>query len=94
MKLGRLEPLTYFQIWQPRYHDKRVLLSAQKVKSAKTKFAKIHFTKAPSMAGDWVISIKKIKAFPIQTNSSIQCYAVPLSELQPLELTNDERELW
>lgn len=93
MKLPRLEPLTYFEIYSPRWHDKTVLLKASKIRDAKTKYLKIKFTKAPSMEGDWVISRQKAISFPLTTNGTIQCRAIPLKELEPLTLINDIREI-
>lgn len=91
MKLGRLEPFTYFEIFQPRWHDKVVLLKASKVKDAKTTYLKIKFTKAPSMEGDWVISKAKALTFPLTTNGTAQMRAVPLNELSVLEI--DEKDI-
>lgn len=90
MTLGKYEPLTVFEIWQPRYHDKKVLLKAKKIKDAKTTYLKIKFSKAPSMEGDWVISKQKAMGFPLETNGTIQCRAIPLNELQPLEITEKD----
>ena len=95
MKLLKYEPLTFFSIREPRYHDKVVLLSAKKIKDAKTQWLKIKFTDAPSMEGDWCITKQKAKSFPLTTNGVIQCRAIPLSALEPLEIIDkDERSLW
>ncbi len=91
LTLGKYEPLTLFEVWQPRYHDKTVLLKAEKVKNAKTQYLKIKFTKAPTMEGDWVISKQKAKSFPKSTNGTIQCYVIPLSELKILNI--NERDI-
>lgn len=88
--LNKYDQTTFFSIWQPRWHDKVVLLRADKIKKAKTQYLKIKFTKAPSMEGDWCISTVKAKTFPIETNGTIQCYAVKLSELQPLTINNND----
>jgi len=90
MKLGKFEPLTFFSIREPRYHDKVVLLSAKKIKDAKTQWLKIKFTDAPSMEGDWCITQQKAKSFPLTTNGVIQCRAITLSALQPLEINHND----
>lgn len=94
MIVSKYEPLTKLEIWQPRYHDKKVLLACGKVDNAKTKYLKIVFTKAPTMEGDWIIDKTRVKRFKRETNGVIQVYAVPLSELLPLEVNKrDWREL-
>lgn len=90
-KLGKYEPLTVFEIYAPRWHDKTVLLKAEKVKNAKTTWLKIKFTKAPSMEGDWVISRAKALTFPLTTNGTAQMRAVPLNQLSVLEI--DEKDI-
>ena len=84
MILDKYTQMSYFEIWHPRYHDQRVLLAKRKV----GKHNKIVFTKAPTL-GDkpYYISGAKIKRFKIENNGKIDCYAVPLDELEPLEYT-------
>lgn len=93
MKLPKHEPLAVFEIFQPRWHDKTVLVHAQRLKNAKTKWIKIKFTKAPTMEGDWVISKQKALSFPLGTNGTTQMRIIPLNALEPLELINDIREV-
>lgn len=90
MRLSKFTPLTTFDIWQPRWHDKTVLLSVGKVRAAKTKYLRIIFSKTPSMDGDWVIDTTQVKKHKKETNGTIQCYVVPLSELLPLEVVDRE----
>jgi hypothetical protein len=90
MTLDKFTQTTYFEIWSPRYHDKKVLLNAKKIKDAKTQWLKIKFTKAPSMEGDWCISKQKAMTFPLDTNGTIQCRAIPLSALEPLEINQND----
>ena len=91
MKMTKFTPLNYFQIWQPRYHDKRVLLAKHRVGTHN----KIVFTKAPSMGTQpYYVSGKEVKKYKLESNGSIPCYAVPVSSLEPLEITNDIREVF
>lgn len=95
MRISKFEPLTTLVIWSPKYSTKEVLLSVGKVKAAKTKYLKIVFTKAPSMEGDWIVDSGSVKRRKKVTNSAIQCYAVPLDLLLPLEIeTRDLRAVW
>lgn len=72
-----------FEIWSPRYHDKKVLLNAFKVGTHN----KIMFTKAPSMGEEpYYVSGKTVKKYPKVSNGTIMTYSVPLDELRPLEL--------
>lgn len=90
MKLPRMTQMKYFAIYQPRYHDKRVLLAAHKV----GEHNKIVFLQAPDMGTEpYYVSGKTVKKYPKQSNGAIKCYAVPLSELETLELTRDIKEL-
>lgn len=90
MKLPRLTPLHYFEIWQPRYHDQKVLLAAHKVGAHN----KVVFTKAPSMGTEpYYVSGTEIKKHSKEQNGKITCYAVPLNVLEPLELINDLQEV-
>ena len=90
-KLPKFTQFHYFDIWSPRWHDRRVLLAAHRVGTHN----KIVFTKAPSMGDEpYYISGKEVKKYPKETNGRIDCYAVPVSAIQPLELTNDYQEVY
>lgn len=91
MLVNRLTPLNYFEIWSPRFHDSKVLLAAHKV----GEHNKIVFTKAKSMGDQpYYLSGKTIKQYAKEDNGKIQCYAVPIHELQPLEINQrDLREV-
>lgn len=91
MKIDKFTPLNYFEIWQPRWHDKVVLLKAQKVGTHN----KIIFTKAPSMGDQpYYVSGGTVKKYPKETNGAIDCYAVPIQELELLEINQrDLREV-
>ena len=67
------------EIWQPRYHDNKVLIAKYKtgVKN------EIVFTKAKHLTGMiFAISGEKLARYPIENNGSISCYAVPLDDLE------------
>jgi hypothetical protein len=91
MQLDKFDQLVVFRIWQPRYHDKVVLLKKSLVDKAKTEHLKIVFTKAPSMAGDWYISRSVAKKCPVESNGVTQVYAVKLDKLTPLEVTKESK---
>lgn len=75
-------PMQLFDIWEPRYRDKTVLLAARKVGDHN----KIVFSKAPSMGTEpYYITGKKVKSYKKEDNGKINCYVVPLDELEPLE---------
>lgn len=91
MIVGKFEPLTLIEVWSPRYHDKVALLHAGRVRNATTALIKVKFTRAKSMEGDWVISKAKAMSCKLDSNGSAPMYAVPLTDLQPLEI--NERDI-
>lgn len=67
------------EIWQPRYHDKKVLLARYKVCDGDNK---IVFTKAKHLAGKtFHVSGDVVRKCKLETNGSIPCYAVPMDAL-------------
>lgn len=79
-----LPPLTscqLFEIWQPRWKDRMVLLAAHKVGTHN----KIIFTKAPSLPGEYYVSGRDVHQCNQTTNGKIAVYEVPLRFLEPLE---------
>lgn len=73
-----------FDILEPKYSTKQVLLKASKV----GEHNKVVFSRAPSMGAEpWYISGKNIKKYKKTSNGVIDTYAVPLDELVPLELS-------
>lgn len=66
------------EIWQPRWHDKVVLIAKSKVRDQNT----IVFTKTPAMKGEYHLSGEIIKSYPLDTNGRIPCYAVSLKEFK------------
>ena len=64
------------EIWQPRWHDRKVLIAKYKVSSGKNS---IRFTKAKSLLGKtFDLNGDIISQYPLETNGTIPCYAVPL----------------
>ncbi len=72
------------EIWQPRWKDRKVLIAKFRVGTHN----KIVFTKAPSLDANYYMSGAKILTYPLETNGKIPCYAVPLDELEILEVEN------
>lgn len=69
-----------FKIHEPRWHDKRVLLAAHKLRD----FNVVELSeKSGSWAGLYYISGKNARKFPIQSNGVIAVKAVPLRDLKP-----------
>lgn len=86
MLLSRLTPAVEFKIWNPRWHDRVVLLADYKLATHN----KIVFPKAKSLAGDWYISGRDAAKYPTEpfktkTGTVMTMRAVPIDALQPLE---------
>lgn len=82
VKFDKYTQMSYFEIWEPRYRDKTVLLAKRKVGTHN----KIKFTKAPSMGTNpYYVSGKVVKKGRIESNGRIDCYVVKLDDLEPLE---------
>lgn len=87
MIIDKFTPLNFFEIWQPRYHDGKVLLAAHKVGTHN----KIVFTKAPSLGTKpYYISGKTVKKYKKESNGKIDCYVVPVDVLEPLEINQKD----
>lgn len=86
MILGRLTPVVKFVVFNPRWHDRKVLIADYKIATHN----QINFPKANSLAGDWYISGKEAKTFPLEplktkAGGTMNVRVVPLDALQPLE---------
>jgi len=91
VKLDKLTSFNYIEIWQPRWHDRKVLIAKHKV----GQHNKVVFTKAPTLEGEYYISGTEVKKYKLEHNGTISCYAVPLDKLDKLELTeNSQFSLW
>lgn len=64
-------------IWEPRYHDKKVLIATRKVVDRN----KILITKG-AFRGEYFLAGGVARSYPIVSNGKINCYAVPLSQLE------------
>lgn len=84
---GKYDSMNFIQIWSPRYHDQKVLINPAKVGVHN----KVVFTKAPSLPGTYYLSGATIRKFKKESNGTMQCYVVPVSELRPLII--NERDM-
>mgnify|MGYP001360961188 CR=1 FL=1 len=63
------------EIWKPRWHDKKVLIAKYKVQDVN----EIVFTKTKCFKGKtFRVLGNDIVKYPVESNGSILCYAVPL----------------
>lgn len=90
-------PYTDVAIWYPRYHDKAeigswtVMVAVYKVKQASK--VRIYFTKAKHLEGvKLYMTGNRLRQYPIDTNGTIDCYAVPYNDFntEPLEKQPDD----
>lgn len=81
--LPKYTQFKYFEIYQPRWHDRKVLLACHKV----GQHNKIVFTQAPSLGTEpYYVSGTVAKKCKKVSNGTINCYAVDLDKLRPLEI--------
>ena len=84
MLLDKRTQFHYFEILAPLYRDKTVLLACHKI----GQHNKVVFTEAPSMGDQpYYIDGKTAKKCKKDSNGRLNCYAVSLDLLQPLELS-------
>lgn len=86
MILPKLTPRQSFEIWNPRWHDRQVLLADFKIQTHNV----ITFPKSRALGGEWYISGERAKTFPtepMKTKSGrmMTMRVVPIDELEPLE---------
>ena len=82
MKLCRHSGAKKHEIWHPLYSENRVLIACHKVGEHNI----IEFTKAKSLPGLYYVSGKTARKYKKTSNGQIDCFSIPLSELQPYEL--------
>lgn len=64
------------EIWNPRWHDRRVLIAKYKVHPG---INQIIFTKSKCLKDRiYKVDAEIITKYPTETNGSIPCYSVPL----------------
>lgn len=81
MKLSRETPISNFEIWKPRYHDKVVLLAAFRVRAHN----RVIITKDPKYKGlVFYLSGETIRKYKTERVNSLTMYAVHLDELEEL----------
>lgn len=68
------------EILEPRYYDRKVLIACHKVQEKNY----IRILKG-AYAGEYFISGVVASAYDIQSNGKINCYAVPISQLERRE---------
>lgn len=96
-KFAQLNTIT--DIWEPHYNGGRpeVYIATWKVKRSKLDI-KLRFPKVSDtseFAGDWFIRRKAVLGRKKFNNNGMECYVVPWSLFEKLEVTNDiRRELW
>jgi len=91
MLMDKYTQFAYYEILEPRYHNKTVLLKASKVREHN----KIVFTKAPSMGTlPYYVSGKVVKKCRKDNNGVIAVYVVPLIKLENLELSQNSEMEW
>lgn len=83
MKLSIRELAKELDIREPRYHDMTILLAKYKID--KPGMHNIINIIKGAYAGRYYVDTKTIHKYPLETNGKIQCYAVPLDELQVYE---------
>ncbi len=81
MTLSKDTSCQLFQINQPRWHDKTVLLAKYRV----GQHNEVIFRYARNYPDSYYLSGEEIKQHPIETNGTIECYAIPLNKLELLE---------
>ena len=76
-------------IWEPRWHDRKVLIAAHKVQEQN----EIVFTRTKSIPATtkFRISGKEIRQYPISTNGAIDCYEVPLDIILKNPYTEEDK---
>ena len=81
MQISKQTPCNLIDIWQRRWKDRIVLIATYKVGTHN----EITFSKTKSMPESYYLSGEVIRSYPLETNGTISCYAVPLDKLELLE---------
>ena len=75
-RLRRPRARATLEIWEPRWHDRKVLIAVYKVANENV----IKITKGAAK-GKYKMSGIAVRSYPKETNGRIPCYAVPLDKL-------------
>lgn len=70
------------EIWDVRWHDRKVLIAKYKVCSGNND---IIFTKGTLKGKKFRINGIDLSKYPIESNGRIDCYAIPLDKMEALE---------
>ena len=70
------------QVWEPRYHDRKVLVAAHKVRKGMNIIKIKHPNKIGAYDGRYRMSAIAIKSYPLESNGVINCYALPIDKLE------------
>lgn len=71
------------KIWQPRWHDRKVLVAKYQVFVGVPEQV-IIFTKTKSLPGRYVMRTQELVKYPLETNGKVPCHAVPLADFKEL----------
>jgi hypothetical protein len=86
---GRDMELNTIEIWDARWHDRTVLINPIKVAAHN----KIIFTKSKSLGGnEYYASGNAIKSYSKESNGRIDCYVVPLDDLEKLATPENNKQ--
>lgn len=84
MKLKYNTPAQLIEIKQPRWHDRTILIAKYKV-GTNNIIDMVGIKEGNAYSGKFYLSGATITKYPLDTNGKIECYAVPLDELQVYE---------
>lgn len=75
--------MTVIEIWQPRWHDRTVLVKTERVKDG---WNYLRFTKTPSMTGLYRFNGTTVREeCEVQSNGKILCFVIPLYMLMEVK---------
>lgn len=78
VKLCKHSGVKCHEIFNPRWHDKRVMLAVHKTAEHNV----IAFTKTKALDGLFYVSGKTARKYKKESNGTIDCYCIPLEELK------------
>lgn len=81
MRFCKHQPYRVFEVWQPKWSTKEVLLNVNKY-SDNIEHYLVKFTKTPSMEGWYYVDRKTLKKCKTQKNGNGEMFILPLSKLE------------